>query len=192
MRDDTSVVDLVTRARDGDQEAWDQLVDRYIALVWSIARGYGLRRPDIDDVSQEVWLSLLRHLPLREPAALPGWLATTTHRECRRVVERARKREDLERSAPRQPAVDEVARLVDELLAAERRIALRAAFDRLPEPCRTLLALLVQDPPIKYAEIARLTGTAVGSIGPHRARCLERLRRLLAAGGFGMDDLTGR
>ncbi|RBQ19457.1 sigma-70 family RNA polymerase sigma factor [Spongiactinospora rosea] len=167
------------RAGDGDREAWNRLVDRYISLVWAIARGYDLRRPDIDDVSQEVWLSLLRHLPLRDPAALPGWLTTTTHRECRRVVDTTRRRADLERSSAPAPAADEASALVEELTTAERRIALRAAFARLPEPCRLLLALLMQDPPPRYTEIAERLGTSVGSVGPHRARCLERLRRLL-------------
>ena len=78
MRDDPTVVDLVTRARDGEKSAWDELVERYAPLVFSVCRRYRLAPPDIDDVGQSVWLRLVEHLPgLREPAALPGWIATT-------------------------------------------------------------------------------------------------------------------
>ena len=83
MRDDPVVTDLVTRARHGDQHAWDTLVERYAPLVWSICRRYRLSRADTDDVGQTVWLLLVTHLDqLRDPAALPGWIATTTGREC--------------------------------------------------------------------------------------------------------------
>ena len=86
MRDDPTVVALVTRARDGDKDAWDELVERYAPLVFSVCRRYRLAPPDIDDVGQSVWLRLVEHLPgLREPAALPGWIATTTQRECFRL-----------------------------------------------------------------------------------------------------------
>ena len=87
MRDDPSVIALVARVRDGDQEAWDEIVERYSPLVWSICVRYRLSRQDIDDVGQSVWLLLVEQIgSLREPAALPGWLATTTRRECLRVL----------------------------------------------------------------------------------------------------------
>jgi hypothetical protein len=89
MRDDPSVVALVTRATKGDQRAWDELVERYASLVYAICTRYRLSRDDIEDVGQTVWLLLVEHLGrLREPAALPGWLATTTAHECLRVVRR--------------------------------------------------------------------------------------------------------
>ena len=65
----------------------------------------------------------------------------------------------------------------EEMLAAERGAAFRAAFDTLPSGCRALLSLLASDPPPGYAEISETLGVAVGSIGPMRARCLDRLRR---------------
>ena len=86
-----SVSDLVTRARTGDEQAWDTLVDRYAPLIWSICRRHGLGRADAEDVAQAVWLHLVGHLGnLHEPAALPGWLLTTTQRECVRVLRAAR------------------------------------------------------------------------------------------------------
>ena len=87
MRDDPTVVDLVTRARDGDKDAWDELVERYAPLLWSVCRRYRLSPADAEDVGQSVWLRLVEHLPgLRESAALPGWIATTTQRECYRLL----------------------------------------------------------------------------------------------------------
>src|SRR5260370_7736822 len=87
MRDDPCVTDLVTRARNGDQQAWNALVERYAPLIWSICRHYGLGRADAEDVGQRTWLQFISQLgAIRDPAALPGWLATTTRRECSRVV----------------------------------------------------------------------------------------------------------
>ncbi len=75
------VTDLVTRARNGDQQAWDALVERYAPLIWSICRRHRLAGADADDVGQGVWLQLAEQLDrVRDPAALPGWLATTTRR----------------------------------------------------------------------------------------------------------------
>jgi DNA-directed RNA polymerase specialized sigma24 family protein len=81
MRDDPSVIALVTRAAGDDQQAWDELIERYAPLVWAICSRYRLSNHDIEDVGQSVWLLLVEQLGrLREPAALPGWLATTTKR----------------------------------------------------------------------------------------------------------------
>jgi DNA-directed RNA polymerase specialized sigma24 family protein len=77
------VTDLVMRAREGDQRAWDAIVERYAPLVWAICRRYRLAGADADDAGQAVWLALVDHIgQIRDPAALPGWLATTTGREC--------------------------------------------------------------------------------------------------------------
>src|SRR5437762_8123075 len=89
---DGPITDLVLRARDGDQQAWDALVERYAPLVWSICRRYRLAGTDADDAGQAVWLQLVDHIgQIRAPAALPGWLATTTGRECARIVRKARR-----------------------------------------------------------------------------------------------------
>src|SRR5207247_10181357 len=86
------VTDLATRARNGDQQAWNALVERYAPLIWSICRRYRLAGADADDVGQIVWLHLVDHLGnLRDPAALAGWLATTTQRECLRVLRTAQR-----------------------------------------------------------------------------------------------------
>jgi RNA polymerase sigma factor (sigma-70 family) len=177
MRDDPVVVALVTGARNGSKAAWDELVERYAPLVYSICRRFRLSEADTDDVGQTVWLRLVEWLPsLREPAALPGWLATTTRRECLAVVRATRQRERRESPVDSEIGV-EAAEIDRALLEDERDAVLRDAFAELPDRCRELLSYLLQDPPVTYAEIASRLGMTVGGVGPNRDRCLKRLRR---------------
>jgi RNA polymerase sigma factor (sigma-70 family) len=200
VRDDPSVIDLVARAAASDERAWNELVDRYAPLVWSICVRYQLTGADIEDVGQTVWLGLVEQLgsqKLREPAALPGWLATTTQRECLRVVRARGKYEvfgtdpddgDLPRASDA-PLMDATS-IEEEILLAERNALLRAALAALPEAEQRLIGLLLRDPPLSYAEIGGILGMSQGSIGPTRQRCLQKLSRspLLA----GLSDLTPR
>ena len=177
MRDDSMVADLVTRARHGDQQAWNTLVGRYAPLVWSICRRYRLSRADTDDVSQTVWLSLVAQLDqIRDPTALAGWLATTTSRECGKACRAARPFPTARREPDTGDIPDGAEPAEALLLAAERRAALRQAFTCLPPACRQLLAMLTEDPPVPYAQISARLGIPVGSIGPTRRRCLHKLR----------------
>jgi RNA polymerase sigma factor (sigma-70 family) len=186
MRDDPYVVALVTRAAGGDQDAWYELVDRYAPLVYTICTRYRLSNHDIEDVGQNVWLLLVEQLgKLREPAALPGWLATTTARECLRVVTASHKAERLGTGLDDSVMFVDDRVIDDEILVAERNAALRAAFTELPPRCRRLLSMLISDPPHSYAQIHAELGIPVGSIGPQRARCLDRLRRSSALAAFG-------
>lgn len=179
MRDHRSVSDLVVAARDGDKAAWDEIVERFAPLVWSVCRRFHLSDADAADVGQAVWLYLIEQLSvLREPAALPGWLATTTRRECLRLVRVERRREGREVAADFDVTIASQAPEVDEwLLEEERNIAIRAAFAELPPRCQRLLHLLLRDPPLHYTQIGEEMGMQVGGIGPTRARCLEKLRR---------------
>jgi RNA polymerase sigma factor (sigma-70 family) len=173
------VIDLVRRARNGDKRAWDALVERYAPLIWSICRRYRLSRADAEDVGQSVWLRLVDQLDkVRDPAALPGWLSTTTRRECGRVLRATR--------GPRAPAcgldaenfpAEQDEDTGQELLEAERHAALREAFAHLPPDGQRLIVLLLADPPLPYAEISARLGIPVGSIGPNRGRCLAKIRR---------------
>jgi RNA polymerase sigma factor (sigma-70 family) len=178
MRDDPSVIALVARVAEGDQEAWHDIIERYAPLVWSICVRYQLERRDIDDVGQDVWLALVENIAtLREPAALAGWLATTTRNECLRVLRSARRQAVDRVPADDLMVPDSALPIEQEIIEAERNAALRAAFAELPSACHDLLALLMSDPPPGYAEVSARLGMPVGSIGPTRARCLDRLRR---------------
>jgi RNA polymerase sigma factor (sigma-70 family) len=179
MRDDPTVIALVGRAAGGDQAAWDELIERYAPLVWSICARYRLSRPDIDDVGQTVWLLLVEHIEtLRDPAALPGWLATTTRNECLKI-QRAARRNDLDGLPPEDqlPAADSDAMIEQEVIRAERNAAFRAAWRELSDECHRLLTLLMADPPLGYKQISERLVLPIGSSGPIRGRCLDRLRR---------------
>jgi RNA polymerase sigma factor (sigma-70 family) len=181
MRDDPSVIALVERAVNSDQAAWNDIVERYAPLVWSVCARYRLNDQDIEDVGQTVWLLLVEHLgELREPAALPGWLATTTNRECQRALTTARKTEKAGTKLDDALTVVDGTQIEQEILAAERNAALRLALRELPPRCQQLLAMLISDPPYSYAEISAALEIPMGSIGPQRSRCLERLRRTAA------------
>ena len=175
---DHPVATLVRRARYGDELAWDTLVERYAPLIWSLCRRYQLDGADAGDVGQSVWLRLVDQLDkIRDPAALPGWLATTTRRECDRIlhtaqVPRATKHALDAENIP----VDQAETIEQELLAAERHAALHEAVAQLPPRCQQLIALLIKDPPVPYADISARLGIPVGSIGPNRRRCLDKLR----------------
>ena len=179
MRDDPSVIALVARVGDGDQEAWNELVERYAPLVWSICVRYRLSRQDIDDVGQSVWLRLVDQLDrVRDPAALPGWLATTARRECLRVLCATQGPHASVFARDVETLADERIGLADQnLLAAERHAALREAFGQLPPNGQQLMALLIADPPLPYADISAQLGIPVGSIGPNRSRYLDKMRR---------------
>jgi RNA polymerase sigma factor (sigma-70 family) len=178
MRDDILVTGLVTRATTGDQQAWDALVERYAPLVWAICRRYRLSAADAADAGQSVWLRLVEHLGnLRDPAALPGWLATTTQRECARVLRAAHHPQAATLVPDTGDIADHQAPIPEqELLAAERHATLREAFTHLPPRGQQLLTLLTCDPPMPYTQISATLGIPVGSIGPLRSRYLHKLR----------------
>jgi RNA polymerase sigma factor (sigma-70 family) len=173
--------ELLSRVIAGDERAWDEVVDRFAGLVWSVARAYRLSSASTDDVVQTVWLRLAEHChKIRQPDRLASWLATTTRNEALRVI-RGNTRltpqaavDDL--SEPTTPSVEE--RVSDD---ATLRAVLKAFAQLSPED-QQLMRLLCAVPPLDYQTIAEMLGRPVGSIGPTRARCLERLKRLLPPG----------
>ena len=184
-RDMAEVAELVRAAADGDRAAWHGLVDRYNGLVWSVARSHRLSTVDASDVVQTTWLRLVEHLDrLQDPERVGAWLATTARRECLRTL----------RHSARMVVSDEPPEQVTEaqldaaLLAEERDRALWQAFGGLSERCQTLLRILVADPPPSYDEIGAALDMPIGSIGPTRARCLERLRGLAEGEGVSATD----
>jgi RNA polymerase sigma factor (sigma-70 family) len=176
--DDATVGALLRRARDGDQDAWNSLVERLSPLVHGVCRRFGLREADVLDVGQSVWLALIEHLDrIRAADALPGWIATTARRECLQHVtgRTGRQRQELVgevEGATEDPADD----ITDLLLTEARYAALREAFRSLAPQHQQLLLLLLRQPPLPYSQISRTLGMPVGSIGPTRGRCIEKLR----------------
>ena len=179
------VEELVEAARAGDASAWDALVDRYLPLVSAVIRRLRLSSADADDVNQTVWLRLVENLDgLREPRALPGWLATTARNEGLRVIKRR------DRDLPVDPGggtfdTAENPDPGDALVEDLRSHALREAMLELSEKHRALLVLLLADPPLSYDDISARLGIPKGSIGPTRARALAQLRRSRALCDWG-------
>jgi RNA polymerase sigma factor (sigma-70 family) len=175
---------LVRSAARGDRSAWDSIVERYSGLVWSVARAHRLGPADAADVSQTVWLRLVENLDrIRDPEHVGGWLATTTRHECLRVLRRNGREvpgDDVQVDAP--TAVEDSPEW--HTLSSESRRLVWLALSHLSERCKLLLRALAYSPDSSYAEISDALGMPVGSIGPTRARCLERLRRRLVDTGY--------
>lgn len=172
--------ELIRRCIEGDQAAWDRLVDQYGRLVYSIPRGYGMSADDADDVFQNVFVIVYRKLStLKDLTRLSSWLITTTHRECWRL--RRSHEVPVEDDLPRLP--EEAA--PDDVERWERQQTVRELLDRLGDPCRALLtALFLDSSEPSYARIAERLGIPVGSIGPTRARCFRKLEKLMRSAGF--------
>ncbi|MFD5825245.1 RNA polymerase sigma factor [Lentzea sp. NPDC060358] len=187
MTSASPIAALVSAAAEGDQSAWNEIVDRYTPLVVSVIYKHRLRPADAADVNQTLWLRLVEQIGrLREPEALPGWIATTTRNECLRVLrvqQRTHLYDPLTSSDALEPEpVD--ADVEAELLAVERRQALRDGFAELTEQCKRLLTKLMTDPPPSYQVVSEELAMPVGSIGPTRIRCLEKLRKTAAVSTF--------
>lgn len=185
----SEVSQLVQASASGDQQAWNALVQRYAPLVMAVTRTYQLSTDDAQDVSQTVWLRLVEHLPeLREPDALPGWLATTTRRECCR---QARQTWRVQPSDPHDGEPLDCVELDSAILRAELRQALRDGLSELPARDQQLLRLRAGDPPASYHEISQRLGIPVGSIGPTLRRSLEKLRGTSSIRAY-LAELSGQ
>jgi RNA polymerase sigma factor (sigma-70 family) len=173
---------LVQAAASGDQRAWDELVERFSGLVWSVIGAYRLGAADAADVFQTTWLRLVEHLRrLEHPERVGGWLATTARREAIRVARAAwmvvptedhyvLESPSFEQSSPEALAIE-----------SDRARRLWQAFQELSARCQELLRVLLASPPMTYLEIAAVLEMPIGSIGPTRSRCLQDLRARLAA-----------
>lgn len=183
---DQSIGLLVGAAAGGDENAWRSIVDRFARLVWFCIRPFGLDEGTAEDVFQTVWLRLAEHLGrIRQPEALASWLATTARREAIKVSQsRARQMPmDIEWEQ-----VDLSAQPEDAFLDKEEKSEILKAYSQLSRSCRELLGLLVASPDLSYDEVARVLDLPRGSLGPTRARCLDRLRSLLALAEIGEVD----
>lgn len=172
---------LVQACLAGDQRAWEELVDRYGRLVYSISRRMGFTAADADDIFQEVFSALLRSLPvLRDQTRLAAWLITTTRRECWRFGQSAARWKPLDEAA-----FDDAPAPLDEIVRWEHEQGVRQAMRRLDARCRELLRELFLEPAApSYETIAARLHMPIGSIGPTRARCFKKLGVILHDLGF--------
>jgi RNA polymerase sigma factor (sigma-70 family) len=183
-----TVAEFVGAAIDGDAAAWNALVDRFAGLVWAIARRHRLSAADAADVSQTTWLRLVEHLErIEKPERIGAWLATTARHESLRVLRLANRsvpvpNEDfIDLTRADDPGVDAA------LLEADRAHELDELVESLPLRCRELLQVLMSQDAPNYLDVGSQIGMPTGSIGPTRARCLERIRRLAASRGICLD-----
>lgn len=168
--------------RRGDSGAWSRLVEKYERLVFSIPLNYGLSREDAADVAQITFTILMQSLDnLSDDSNLGGWLATVARRHTWRLMERSRR----EQASERVEAAPEAAMLLgksdtDTVEHWELVEWLHEGLSLVSEACRELLSALYFDPAQpSYADISARLGVPVGSIGPTRARCLQKLRQAL-------------
>lgn len=170
---------LIQACRTGDAQAWDVVMEKYERLVFSIPLNYGLSREDAADIAQYTFTHLIQSLDtFQANSNLGAWLATVA----RRATWRALRRTQREDTAGFEELIDQEAQpqVHDQFERWAQIEWLNTGLTLLNERCRDLLLALYfapQEP--SYAEIAARMGMSVGSIGPTRARCLERLKRLL-------------
>ena len=171
--------DLILACKKGQAWAWDRLVKKYERLVFSIPRSYGLSREDAADVSQTTFIILIQSLDsLTEDSNVKAWLATVARRHTWRLMERGRHEG---------PGRDDDLADTPWLLGGEKPSErwelidwLDGGISKVSEACQRLLkALYLDESEPSYAEISERLGMPVGSIGPTRARCLQRLKMAL-------------
>jgi RNA polymerase sigma factor (sigma-70 family) len=178
--------ELVSACISGEEQAWNDLIDRYKRLIYSIPLKQGLGRDEAADIFQAVCLDLVAELPrLRDPQALPAWIIQTTlHKvsKWRRRNDRYVADDGARAEYTPAPEADMPDTVIRELQQAQ---ALRDAMAALPDRCRQMVQMLFFEmPPRPYKDVASTLGVATGSIGFLRSRCLDRLRAALKGIGL--------
>jgi len=171
------------RWRDGDQRALDDLVRLMSPVLWHVVRATGLEREPAEDVVQSTWLAMVRSAErISDPQAVSGWLCTTARREAWRIRKQSTRStpvedEALEFRLPNEESPEAAVVLDDE----QRR--LWSSLAKLPERCQRLLRIVAAEQRPDYTRIAADLQMPVGSIGPTRGRCLDKLRAELTRTG---------
>jgi RNA polymerase sigma factor (sigma-70 family) len=188
---DVRVGELVGAAAGGDVAAWEELVDHFASLVWAVARSFQLEPADASDVSQVTWLRLVEHLErIQEPDRVGAWLVTTARRECLRLLRLRGRTIPSGDGTDLDPVDTDTPEPSHRVTTAERDAVLWRALEAISERCQQLLRILMADPPPSYEDIGAALDMPIGSIGPTRARCLERLRREALRRGITADSLS--
>jgi RNA polymerase sigma factor (sigma-70 family) len=176
---------LFERWRAGESDALDDLVRLLSPMLWQVVRASGLDRTTAEDIVQTTWLTLVRSgESISEPRAVAGWLCTSARREAWRVAKQSTRQQPVEdesiaRRLPDEPAPE------NQVVLDDDNARLWACLGRLDTRCQRLLRIVAAEARPDYTAIAAELGMPVGSIGPTRGRCLDKLRRELAQeGGF--------
>jgi RNA polymerase sigma factor (sigma-70 family) len=176
---------LVSECLNGNEEAWNALIDKYKRLIYSIPVKYGFSPDEATDIFQAVCLELLTELPkLRKAEALPKWIIQITSHKCFHT-KKDKQRTDV--TDPNDPAFEQStpAQAENVLREAEDEQKMRDVLSALPDRCRELIRMLFfEEPALPYDQVARRLGIATGSIGFIRQRCLERARKEFEKAGF--------
>jgi RNA polymerase sigma factor (sigma-70 family) len=178
---------IIEACLNGDASAWEALILRYQRLIYSIPLKSRLSQDDAADIFQAVCIKLYEKLEtLRDHEKLSAWIITTTTRESWRLLARQKREVSVDEPASEDESEPLAFLASDAPLADEQRILLeqqqnvRQAVSALPERCKNLVTLLFYNKDeLSYTEIAREMNMPVASIGPTRARCLEKLKKLL-------------
>ncbi len=173
--------ELVLACRNGDESAWEAITLRYQALLFSIPRRAGLNRDLASEVLQEVFITLFKKLDqLEKPEFLKAWLVTTTRHKTIHLIKRETRGRpisiDDDENEHTFEIADDAPLADDTLIRLEREAQIEEAFTHLDDRCRRLLMMLyLENDGVPYAEIAERMQLPLGSIGPTKARCLQKL-----------------
>jgi RNA polymerase sigma factor (sigma-70 family) len=174
------MADLLDAAKGGSEDALGQITAELSPMLWHVARAAGLGADDAEDVVQTAWERLLSHLAdIRVPQALISWLVVTTRHEAWRIRASGRRQRPADQEwltaiPDHRPGAEE------QILLDEQQRALWRAVGRLSAQCQELLRIVAFIPRPDYQSVSSALGMPVGSIGPTRGRCLEKIRVLLA------------
>jgi RNA polymerase sigma factor (sigma-70 family) len=172
-----------TRWRDGDDEGLNDLVRLLSPVLWQVVRATGLDRERAEDVVQTTWIALVDHAEsISSPQAIAAWLCTSARREAWRAGRLANRERPVEDEILAHGLPDHESPEQQVLLDDEAQL-LRQCLDRLPDRCQKLLRIVAAGPRPNYTDIADTLGMPVGSIGPTRGRCLDKLRQELTSAG---------
>lgn len=179
------VENLLSRVREGDREAWDEIVRRYSNVVFATVRSFRLQDADVLDAVQMTWLRLAENAHrVQFPERLAGWLATTARRECLHILRQQAKHTPTLAEAMTENIVDPCIGPEQCVIDGDLRRTLWNLVAELSPLRRALLRTLFTDNPRSYTDVARITGIPPGGIGPTRARALQQLRRRLDEHGI--------
>lgn len=187
-QDSRSDTELIRACLAGNKRGWDALIARYQRYLYAVPIRMGVSPTDAEEVFQNTCIKLYQHLEeLKDTEKLSSWLAAVVRQEVRSL---RRGRKPI--SIAELPQDDEASALQDEnnpspedwIIAVEKQSLVRAALSDLSPDCFELLMSLYGDKPSSYAEIAAERSISIGTVGPRRARCLQRLIKILQEQGW--------